>query len=121
MPWDVSVMLDDRPGALAELAGSAAEAGVNLASVCAVSEGRGLAHLLVDEGLHVAQVLEAAGHEVVATREVLLVPIENRPGALAEVCDRMAKEGVNLDLVYVAREDRLVLAVDQPEKARSVI
>lgn len=122
MPWDVQVMLDDRPGALARVAGVAAEAHINLEGVCTtVCEGRGFAHLLVDEGLLLEQVLEAAGYDVVAVREVLLVEVENRPGALAELCGRLAQEGVNLELAYTAQANRFAMAVDEPEKARPIL
>ena len=125
MPWDVQVMVDDRPGALAEVAASAAEAGINLGSVCAVYEGRGAAHLLVDEGLHAAQVLEAAGHEVIGTREVFLVQIENRPGALAEVTRRLHDADVGMRSMRIlhrqAGEAMVAISMDRSDEAMRLI
>jgi hypothetical protein len=122
MPWDVTVFIEDRPGGLARVGEAAAEAGINLEGACAsVCEGRGVVHLLVEEGNVLAQILEVAGFQIAAVQEVPVAFIEDRPGALAEVCRRLANEGVNLDVVYVARGNRLVVIGDPPELIRRLI
>lgn len=37
------------------------------------------------------------------------IPIENKPGAAADLLRRLADEGVNVDLLYLTVEGRLVL------------
>jgi hypothetical protein len=48
---------------------------------------------------------------------VVVVRIEDRAGAAAEVFGRLAKAGVNVRYTYVASGHRVVIAADEPEKA----
>ena len=52
-----------------------------------------------------------------STREVLVVSIKDKPGELGKVAQKMASAEVNIDFVYIATRNRLVLGVDDPEKA----
>jgi hypothetical protein len=45
---------------------------------------------------------------VTREREVVVVDVEDRPGMLADLTRRIAKAGVDLDLVYVATRNRVV-------------
>jgi hypothetical protein len=52
---------------------------------------------------------------VTREREVVVVDVEDRPGVLADLARKVARAGVNLDLVYIATQNRLVLgAADLP-------
>ena len=41
-------------------------------------------------------------------REVVVVDVEDRPGVLADLTRKIARAGVDLDLVYVATQNRVV-------------
>ena len=41
-------------------------------------------------------------------REVVVVEVQDRPGVLADLARKIAGAGVNLDLVYVATQNRVV-------------
>jgi hypothetical protein len=41
-------------------------------------------------------------------REVVVVEVEDRPGVLADLTRKVARAGIDLDLVYVATKNRLV-------------
>ena len=44
---------------------------------------------------------------------MVVVDVEDRPGELADLARRIARAGVNIDLVYVATRNRIVFgAVD---------
>lgn len=52
------------------------------------------------------------------------IELENRPGALAklgELTRRIADAGINLDLIYLATDTRIVLGVDKPDQARELV
>jgi hypothetical protein len=120
MTWDVAVNLEDRPGRLAELAQAAAEAGINLGAVSGtMCGGHGVIHLLVEDGPFLAQILEAAGFHVEGTRRMELVAVDDRPGALAEVCRKVAQEGFNVELIYTARANLVAIALDDPDRIPS--
>ena len=41
-------------------------------------------------------------------REVVVVEVEDQPGVLADLTRRIARAGIDLDLVYVATRNRIV-------------
>jgi hypothetical protein len=122
MAWDVAVELTDEPGTIASLGEAAAAAGINIMGFCGFPcEGIGVIHMLVDEVHSGADVFESAGLRVKGRREVLVTPVEDRPGALGEMARRFADHGVNIDLLYLANETRVVLGVDDLETARQLV
>jgi hypothetical protein len=123
MAKDLTVMLEDRPGALAELGEATGTAGVNIEGVCAVTEeGRGVIHILVEDVGAARQALQGAGLDVAEERDVLVVEVEDRPGTMGDVARRLADAGVNIELAYTTfGRVRLVLGVDDLEKARAAV
>jgi hypothetical protein len=122
MPWDVTVELENRPGTIADMGEAAAGAGVNLSGLCGFPcEGVGVLHVLVDDPEGAASAFESAGLTVRGQREVLVVGVENEPGALGNLARRFADAGVNVDLVYVAADHRLVLGVDDLDAGRALV
>jgi hypothetical protein len=116
---NITVYLNDQPGELARLAKALATHGVNLGGVCAVTNGGGMAevNVLVDELAPALEALEDAGIEIGTEQEVIVVDLEDRPGALAEITQRLAEGEINLNLVYLATGTRLVLAPEPFETA----
>ena len=55
---------------------------------------------------------------VTREREVVVVDVEDRPGVLADLTRKIARAGVDLDLVYVATRDRVVFGVAGPGRAQ---
>lgn len=123
MHRDFTLVPDDQPGVLARLGEAAGAAGINIEGISAFTgQGKGVVHVLVEDAEGALEVLGAAGLDVRAAREVLLVEIDDRPGALGEVCRRMAEGGVNIEQAYTASGgSRLVLAVDDIERARGLV
>lgn len=122
MARDLTLSLEDRPGSLAKMGETLGAAGINIEGVCGVSvEGKGLIHILVEEPEKARQVLEANGIEVTKELDVLVVDGEDRPGVLGNIARRLATGDVNIHLAYLATSTRLVLGVDDLEKARVIL
>jgi hypothetical protein len=123
MAKDLTVLLEDRPGALADLGEATGRAGINIEGVCAITaEGRGVIHVLLEDVAAAREVLEGAGFEVAEEREVLVVDVEDRPGTMGEVARKVAEAGVNIELAYTTfGAVRLVLGVDDFEQARAAL
>lgn len=122
MAKDLTIILQDRPGTLADMGEALGEAGINIEAFCGFpSEGKGVIHLLVEDAAGARGALEARGFEVLAERDVLLVEGEDQPGMLGQVARKIADAGVNIDLIYKASQTKIVLGVDDLEKARSVV
>ena len=114
MAIDITLLLDDQPGALAQIGEVLGRAGVNIEGLCAVTSGGGQAevHVLVQDLEAALPALARSGLAVSAEQEVVVVALEIRPGALGAVSRRLGEAGVNITLTYLATDSRLVLAAD---------
>ena len=117
MAYDLVIDIENTPGALAQVAAAISDAGVNIAAATCIGTGeRAELHILVPHP-EAARHSLAISHQVTVTREreVEVVDVEDRPGVLADLTRRIAKAGVDLDLVYVATRNRVVFgASDLP-------
>jgi hypothetical protein len=120
---DVTVLLEDKPGGLADLGEATGEAGINIEGMCGVTvEGKGEIHLLVEDIGATREALEGAGLEVSGERDVLVVEVEDRPGTMGEIARKLADAGVNLELAYTTFGGvKLVLGVDDLDKANAAV
>jgi hypothetical protein len=126
MTYDITVILEDSPGALAQMGEVLGEAGINIDGMCGfLVEGKGEIHILVKNGSAARKALENAGIVARNVRPVLVRDLENKPGTLGEAARRLADVGVNIDLIYLASDNRLVMGVDPGSddwgKAKSVM
>ena len=122
MAIDFKLLLEDRPGTLADLLEPLGKAGVNVEGICGFPcEGRGVIHLLVGDPSAARAALAEAGIEIVEEREVLVLPMLDSPGEGGEVSRRLAQSGVNLDLVYMATGTRAVIGADDLGLAKTVL
>jgi hypothetical protein len=120
--FDLTIELEDRPGALAEMGRALGEAGVSIeGGGMWVVDGRGIAHFLVHEGAAARAALQRAGIAVLAVRPVLVLRLDQDvPGQLGALTARMAEAGVNIEVQYSDHAGQLILVVDDPQKGRSV-
>ncbi len=122
MAKDLVVVLEDRPGTLAGMGEVLGNANINIEGICAVTfKGGAAVHILVEDSAAAKKALEAKGIKGSGEREVLVLDIEDRPGELGEIARKFADAGVNIDLAYLAGKNRLVVGVDDIEKARSAV
>ena len=120
MAKDLTVILENRPGTLADLGEALGGAGINLDAMCGFPcEGKGVIHILVEDAGGARSALEAAGLAVESERDVLLFDAEDRPGMLGETMRKLANAGVNFDLLYKATQSMLVIGADDLEKAKA--
>jgi hypothetical protein len=119
---DLAIVLDDRPGALAEMGAALGRAGVSIEGGGAwVIEGRGVAHFLFEDGAAAHTALNAAGIHILDEREVLIQRLDQtEPGQLGKISRRMAEDGVNIEALYSDHNHQLILVVDNTEKGREV-
>lgn len=122
MSVNLTIVLPDRPGALADLTEAIAEAGINLEGACGFrarpGESWGVFHMLVEDDEAARAAIEGAGFEIVAEQDVHVEEVENRPGGLAEIIRRLANDGRNIDLIYLARGRRVVIGLDDLKRAQ---
>jgi hypothetical protein len=106
---DLVIDIENSPGALAQVAAAISDAGVNIAAATCIGAGeRAELHILVPHAGAARHSLAISHVAVTREREVVVVDVEDRPGVLADLTRRIARAGVDLDLVYVATRNRVV-------------
>jgi hypothetical protein len=109
MPVDLVIEIENTPGALAQVAAAISDAGVNIAAATCIGGGQQAElHILVPHAEAARHALGISHLAVTREREVVVVDVEDRPGVLADLTRRIARAGVDLDLVYVATRNRVV-------------
>jgi hypothetical protein len=107
--FDLVIEVENTPGALARIAAAVSDAGVNLAAATYLGSGQSAElHILVPHPGAAKHSLAISQLAVTREREVVVVDVEDRPGVLADLTRKIARAGVNLDLVYVATRNRVV-------------
>jgi hypothetical protein len=119
---DLTIALENRPGALAEMGEALGRYGVSIEGGGAfVVNGQGVAHFLFADGVAARRALESAGIQVVAEREVLVQRLrQQEPGQLGKIARRMSDAGVNIEVVYSDHNHQLILVVDKIKAGRKV-
>ena len=119
---EIIVTVDDRPGVLAEVGELLGASKVNIETFCATTlDGRGLIHLVVDDGEDAAELLASNGFKVEGARPVMTTTLDDRPGELGRYCRKLANQGIGISAAYVVRrgggETELLFAVDEMESS----
>ena len=119
---EIIVSVPDDTGVLADLGELLGAKGVNIETLSASThDGQGVIHLVVDDEEDAAEVLTSVGYEVIGTRQVLVITLDDRPGELGRYCRRLADSGIHISSAYVARrsagETEVILAVDDLDQA----
>jgi hypothetical protein len=122
MAVDLVIDIENTPGALARVAAAVSDAGVNIAAATCVGPGeRAQLHILVPHAEAAKHSLAISHVGVTREREVVVVDVEDRPGVLADLTRKIARAGVNLDLVYVATRNRVVFGAPDLTALRSAL
>lgn len=110
---DIAVTFEaDRPGMLAKAIGCVSGAGINIDGYAEIN---GVAHVLTTDLPATRRCLSDAGFRVIQEQQVVLVPVEDEPGAAARVFQRIAEAHINVRYSYLATRNRLVIAADNPQ------
>jgi hypothetical protein len=122
----LTLSLVSRPGTLAALARTLSEAGVNITALSAAeASGRGKIRLLVNDPARARRALRKAKYRA-SEEPAFVLRLRNKPGALARVAGRLAKERINVRSIYATTAGRgraaVVLTVGgNVSKARRVL
>jgi hypothetical protein len=111
---DLTIALENRPGALADMGDALGCAGASVEGGGAwVVNGQGVGHFLFKDGMATRAALERAGIRVLEERDVLIQRLnQSEPGQLGKISRRMAEAGVNIEVLYTDHEHQLILVVD---------
>jgi len=95
-----SVFLINKPGVLAQVAAALAKAKINIIAMALMDSGEhGTLRIVCDDAEKTREVLGKA-HDRWTESDVLLVEMENKPGAFAAITQKLAAEHVNIIYAY---------------------
>ena len=119
---DLTIILKDYPGALAEMGEILGAAGISLeGGGVFVYGGKGIAHFLVENAEKGRQALEAKGIKVEGINKVLIQKLkQDVPGQLGKICRIMAENNVNILTQYSDHSNQLILVVDDFNKGKKI-
>ena len=122
----VSVFVENKPGALSEITTSLADAGIDLKAFTVADKSEfGVLRFLSDDPEKAHAMLRSNGW-VASITPVVAVKMVDKPGSLARVLKMFADEGVQVEYLYafVAQEEGrayVVLRVENPESAMKLL
>ncbi len=116
---ELTLRLDNTPGALARLCQALRDEKVNVLALSL--DASGALHVVPDNPVHAAGLLRGRDYAV-DERQVLYVTVPNGPGALASAARMLSAAGVNIDYAFasaLADHDMaaVVVAVDDAQRA----
>jgi hypothetical protein len=121
----IVVLLENRPGALADLASVLSASEINIEAI--LLEGSvdfGMVRLHVSNTRKAEKALRDAGYQY-RTGEAITLKLPNAPGQLEDVARKLAKAKVNIDALFGTTSGtgtpELVLMVDDEVKARKAL
>ena len=121
----LTVSLKSKPGVLAQLAKTLADAGVNITTLSADAvSGRGKVRVIVNDAVKAKRALRRARYRA-SEEPAFVVRLRNKPGALARVANKLAKAKVNIKSAYATTAGRggatVVFTVGSAKKARKIL
>lgn len=123
MALDFTIMLPNRPGVLANLCNKLGKAGINIEGISGTQyQDKVVLHLMFEEKSSEAQALLYKNNfTITSTREVLTATGKNQPGELGKISQKLANAEINIDFIYLGKNNQVVIGVDDIEKARDAL
>ena len=121
----LTITLESKPGVLARISGILADAGINITAICAAeTTGRGKIRMVVTDPARAKEALKVAKLRC-GEEPALALTLEDRPGALARVTEKLAHGKVNIKCAYAtttgAGSATVILSVSNPDKAQAIL
>jgi len=120
----LSVFVQNKVGSLGELSVALAKANINIKALSIVDDlDWGIVRLIVDEPEKAKEILHKLGL-MYGEGQVVTVMLENHPGALAELADKLGKKKINIEQAFVTTAgdvSLIVLSTTDDKKASSVV
>ena len=122
----LSIFLENRPGGMAKICGTLAEAGINvLALSIHDTVDHAIIRLLADRPVKALLILEQLGLYILES-DVVVLDLDNRPGALADVARKLARADINIEYAYCSATEHqgagaLILRTDEPERTLELL
>ena len=122
----LSLFLENRPGALSRPMKLLAKAGFNILTLSIADANQfGILRLILRDWEKAKKLLEQDGF-VVRVTDMVAVEVPDQPGGLAKILGVVEKDGLNVEFMYAFTEKReskavLVFRFDDPDSAIKIL
>jgi hypothetical protein len=122
----LSLFIENKSGALNQVCQVLKKNSINISTLSlADTEQFGIMRLLIHDWENAKNVLEKDGF-VVNVTEVLALPVDDRPGGLADLLAVLDKNGINVEYMYAFTYGKsgqaiMVFRFEDPDKALGVL
>jgi hypothetical protein len=122
----LTVALENQPGRLAAVCVALAQGGVNIRDLTVLDNvEQGVIRLVTSDAPLAKSILNAMGLYIIEA-EVVIVDLQDSPGALAALCSALAEGQVNIDYAYGSEDPtghrmRLILKVSPVTRACEIL
>ena len=105
MMKQITVIIENKIGALASITDVLGRNGVNIVSISAQGfENTGIIRILTPDVLTATNELSKAGFNAVVS-DVIILKMIDRPGELSKTTKKLSKDGLNIRSVYIIGKD----------------
>ncbi|HIK00314.1 TPA: ACT domain-containing protein [archaeon] len=102
---EIQVLVKDKPGELARVTEILGDHGINIRGISSDTRKRGDSFLRIvvnkEDQEKATSLLSISGGYKVKTNTLLFLSLINRPGELAKVAKLLAKQGINVESIYL--------------------
>ena len=120
---EILIRTKNKVGVLADISTMLSDHGINIDAIVGYGEGEKAEIMLVaDDSRRACDALNAANYEAVQEREVVVLDLENKPGALKSVSSLLAAENIDINYIYgttcaASCPARIVMSTNDDQKA----
>ena len=102
----LTIISENRVGILADICKILGHAGVNMESISAHGEGdKGIIRVVTSDPVTAEKLLKRRGYKL-NVEDVIVVKIPNIPGELGKITAVIAREGINIESIYLMNKDK---------------
>jgi hypothetical protein len=119
----IVVTVANKIGVLADMSKILADHGINIEAVKGYAEnGKAKIMLITDDNLRSIDALKKSGYKSAVESEMIMLELENNPGALNNITAKLASEEIDIKFIYGTTcpsgcPARIILSTSDDEKA----
>jgi hypothetical protein len=120
-----SIEIKNRVGELAKVTELMAEHAINIVAISSeILAAKPMIRVVTEDQASTRKALEKSGRDF-TEQDILVIKLIDRPGELSKMARRLAREGINVESIYIFGKARgmteVALAVDDHGKAKTVL
>jgi len=126
---EIAVAVINEVGALAKITSFLVNHGINIEAVAgyatSIGEEAGLMFITDNNSVAIAM-LQEHGYEDIRQNDVLIVELENTPGALKNISETLAQNAINITYIYATTcmagcPTKIILSTSENDKAIDIL